>query len=89
MRRHVEGMLWITVPVSLILAAGTSAKILLIVLGIVALGATAVVIPLHFFRAWRRLGSVPNRREYAVWVGLETLFAVSLVAGLVFTLSSH
>jgi apolipoprotein N-acyltransferase len=83
MRRRVESVLWLTTPISIMLAAVTSAKIPLMVLGALCVGATLVVVPLHFFRAWRRLGSVPNRREYAVWVGLETLFVAGLAAGFV------
>jgi hypothetical protein len=80
MWRHAEGMLWLTTLGSLILAAIVSAKALLILLGVVALVATAVALPLHFVRLWRRLGSVRNKREFAVWGGIELLFAVGLIA---------
>jgi hypothetical protein len=90
MRRHMEGILWLTMLVSLYFAALTPAKShLLVLIAIVWVGATVVVVPLHFFRAWRRLGSVPNRREYALWVGLETLFAVGLAAGFVSCVTSR
>ena len=83
-RRHLEGVLWLTVFISLYLAALTPVRSgLLILITVIWGGATAVVVPLHFVRAWRRLDLVPNRREYALWVGLETLFAVGLVAGFV------
>jgi len=83
MRRNFESVLWFVVAITLILAAMTSARIPLAVLGILAVGAIAVVIPLHFFHAWRKLGAAPNKREYALWVGLETLFAIGLLAGFV------
>jgi hypothetical protein len=76
-------MLWLAAPVSLILAAMTSARIPLILLSAIGVGAPAAAVPLYFFRAWRRVGSVPNRREYIVWVGIETLIALGLIAGFV------
>jgi len=90
MPRQIEGILWLTSVISLLVAALAPARsYLLVLVAVVWVGATAVVIPLHFFRAWRRLGSVSNRGEYALWVGFETLFAAGLVAGFVLTVSSR
>jgi hypothetical protein len=89
MRQHWEGLLWLTALVSFLLAGMISARGPLILLGILSMGSMAVVIPLHFFRAWRRVGSVPNRREYVVWIGFETLFAVALVGGFIWMVTAH
>ncbi|MBZ5630544.1 MAG: hypothetical protein LAO06_16925 [Acidobacteriia bacterium] len=40
----------------------------------------AIVIPLHFYRAWRKLATVPNRTGYALWVLFETMFAAAVMA---------
>jgi hypothetical protein len=53
MWRHIEGGLWFLALVSLLLAAITSGKVLLTLLAILAVGATLVVVPLHFLKAWR------------------------------------
>ena len=60
---------------SFMLAGMTSSKAVLILLGTLGVGSTIWVVPLHFFRAWRRFRSVPNRHEYALWVGFETVLA--------------
>ncbi len=73
----------------LVLAAQTASRVLLALIAIICLSSLVVVIPLHFWRAWRRVFVVPNRSEYAVWVGLETLFAVALVSGCVYMVSAR
>ena len=84
-KNHLEGILWVTTFSSLLLAAQTSTKTYLMVIAGVFMIST-VVVPLHFYRAWRRLRTVPNQRAYAFWVGLETLFAGGLlVAGVLAT----
>ena len=45
---------------------------------------TAVAVPLYLYRAWLKVKSVPNRIEYALWVGFETLCAVALTAGVAY-----
>jgi len=89
MRRHVEGTLWLTAVVSFMLAGMTSTETSLILLGVLGLGATVAVVPLHFFRAWSRLGSAPNQREYCLWVSFETLCALGLVLALCSALLQH
>jgi hypothetical protein len=36
------------------------------------------VVPLvfYFYRAWRRVGAVPNRAAYIAWMSIETVFAL-------------
>ena len=82
MWERVEGMLWALAFGCPLLAAQLSARALLMVVAVVWFAAIALVIPLHFYTAWRRLISVPNQREYAFWVGLETLFAAGLVGSI-------
>jgi general secretion pathway protein G len=55
----------------------------LLALIIVWLLLTAVALSLHFYRAWRRLHSVPNKWAYAVWLTFETTCALALVGTLV------
>jgi hypothetical protein len=85
LKRHLEGTLWLASFGSLILAAQTWAvgAYLAVMAGIFVVS-TVVVIPLHFYRAWRRLRNVPNKRAYAFWVGLETLFAGGLMSAFEF-----
>ena len=84
MRRHIEGVLWLVCLTSFLLAAvAPPHSSLLVVLGLASGVAIVVVGPLHFFRAWKKLKTVPNKREYACWVGFETLCAAAFgVAGL-------
>ncbi len=80
MKRHLEGLLWALSVCALFAASSGSSRSLLIVLGFLWLASTAIVIPVHFYRAWKKLARVPNRSEYAVWVGFETVAAVILVS---------
>jgi len=91
MKRHVEGILWGTVVALPYIAAlcdfGHHA---FMAIAVVWLATTAVVIPLHFYRAWKRAPRVQNRREYAAWVGFETLAVAALIAlGIYSTLGTH
>jgi hypothetical protein len=45
--------------------------------------------PLHFLRAWRKLEAVPNKGQYAAWVGFETACTLALVGGFVYIMFSH
>jgi hypothetical protein len=42
-----------------------------------------VFLVFYFYRAWRRVGAVPNRGAYIAWMSIETVFALAAVAGLV------
>jgi len=82
-KKHLEGILWLTTSGSLLLAAQTSTRAYLMVIAGVFVISTAIVLPLHFYGAWRRLRTVSNKHSYAFWVGLETLFACCLIFALV------
>jgi len=79
MRKHAEGILWTAVLGVPLLVTQISAGKILLLLAVVWIATITVVIPLHFYKAWRNFGTVPNKREYALWVGLETLFAAGLL----------
>jgi hypothetical protein len=82
-KKHLEGVLWLTAFGSLVLAAQASTRAYLMVIAGIFVISTAIVLPLHFFVAWRRLRTIPNKRSYAFWVGLESLFAGGLVIAVV------
>jgi hypothetical protein len=81
MKRHAEGLLWFASFGCLYAAALTSSKAYLPVIAVVWAVTTGTVVPLHFIRAWRKRGAVPNKTQYAAWVGFETICAVALVCG--------
>ena len=85
-RPHLEGMLWLTAFASFLLASMTSSKLTLILLGVAGVSSTLVVFPLHFFKAWRRLRYAPNRREYALWVGFETVCACAFFLSIIWAM---
>ena len=60
-------------------------KVLLGVLGIWFLY-TVVAVPLYFYRAWRRLPTVPNKVAYATWLGFETFVVISLLSAIAYAL---
>lgn len=80
MRNHTEGILWTAVLGLPLLVTQISAREILLLFAAVWVAAIMVVIPLHFYKAWRRYNSLPNKREYAVWVGVETLFTAGLLS---------
>ncbi len=89
MKRHSEGMLWAVSLLSLIVAAMTSTKAYLPVIAIVWVVSSVIVTPLHFYKAWRRWADVPNSRQYAAWVGFETIATMALIGFFVYSISSH
>jgi len=89
MRRHAEGLLWTISILSLIAAAMATARSYLFAIAIIWLASTVTVIPLHFYRAWRRWSEVPNRRQYAAWVGFETLATMAPIGLFVYSISSR
>ncbi len=50
---------------------------------------TAIAIPLSLYRAWLRIRIVPNRIEYALWVGFETFCALALGGGIAYYVLQH
>lgn len=53
--------------------------VLLLLWFLLSVGALVV----HFYRAWRRVGAVPNRAAYIAWMSIETVFAFAAIVGLV------
>jgi hypothetical protein len=37
----------------------------------------------YFYRAWKRVGAVPNKAAYIAWLIIESAFALAAVAGIV------
>ncbi len=44
---------------------------------------SVVALVFYFYRAWRRVGAVPNKAGYIAWMSIETVFALAALAGLV------
>ena len=88
MLRHLEAWLCFMALTSFWLAAMTSARVPLMLLGVSGVGAVLVVVPLHFVKAWRRFPSIPNKREYALWVGFEMVFACGFLVCVIWALRS-
>jgi hypothetical protein len=42
--------------------------------------ATPIAVFTYFNQAWRKIGSVPNKSAYAIWLGLESIVAVSILS---------
>lgn len=59
-------------------------KFVLFLCAALLLVATPVAAVGYFKEAWQRLGSVPNRTSYMVWLGLETTAAVGVFALIVY-----
>lgn len=74
---------------SLVVAGMMTSKTSVTIVACVWLVSSVIVVPLHFYRAWRRWRDVPNRRQYAVWVGFETLATVLLIVLFLYTLVLH
>jgi hypothetical protein len=89
MKQHAEGLLWFTSFGCLVAAALTSLQPYLPLIAVVWALTTVTVVPLHFFRAWRKLGAVPNKGQYAAWVGFETVCTIVLIGGFVYLMVSH
>jgi hypothetical protein len=80
MKRYFEAVLWTLSVGALLAAAMVSSRPFLLFLATVWIVSTAIVIPLHFYRAWKRWAHVSNRRAYAVWVGFETAATLALIS---------
>jgi hypothetical protein len=89
MKRHCEGILWAVSLLSLIVAAMTTTKAYLLIVAVVWIASSVIVIPLHFYRAWRRWAGVTNPRQNAVWIGFETFATVVFIGLFVYSMSSH
>jgi hypothetical protein len=80
MKGHVEGVLWPLSIATLLVAGLGRSRLLLLILAILWAVSTSIVIPVHFYRAWKRWERVSNRRDYATWVGFETVTAIVLIS---------
>lgn len=89
MKRHIEGVLWVVSFLSLLVAGMMTTKAYLAIVGCVWIASSAIVIPLHFFNAWRRWLDVPNKQLYALWVGFDTLAAMALIGLFIYAITSH
>ena len=78
-RLSIESLFWLAAITCFFFAAILLRPVAL-AFAILWLVVTAIVIPLHFYKAWRRLATVPNRGEYAIWVFLETMLAAAAMA---------
>ena len=78
-RLSIEGLLWFACVLSLFVGAILLRPITL-AFALIWIVVTAIVVPLHLYKAWRKLAAVPNPREYAVSVLLETIFATAVIA---------
>ena len=82
-KQHAEGLLWLASFGCLFAAALASLGAYVPIFAVVWAVTTAVVIPMHFLKAYRKVRAAPNRRLYAVWVGFEALFTFVLLGCLV------
>jgi hypothetical protein len=89
MKRHAEGLLWLASFSCLVAAALTSLKAYLPFIAVVWALTTVAVVPLHFIRAWRKLGAVPNKGQYAAWVGFEAVCAIALIGSFIYLMISR
>jgi hypothetical protein len=80
MKQHLEGLLWALSIGAMPAAAMVSSRPFLLFLAVMWIVSTAIVIPLHFYRAWKKRAHVSNRRGYAVWVGFETVATLALIS---------
>jgi len=55
----------------------------IIVLSAVWFLLSVVVLFFYLYRAWRRVGAVPNKAAYIAWLSIESAFALAAVAGIV------
>jgi hypothetical protein len=55
-----------------------------VVCGLFIIG-TLIALTTYFTRAWRKLGTVPNRSAYMTWLGLETIAALFVLCGLAYS----
>src|SRR5207248_599292 len=44
---------------------------------------SVVALSVYFSRGWRRINIVPNKAAYIVWMSMETVFALVVLAGIV------
>jgi hypothetical protein len=81
---------WIVMLVSsaVILTRTVSNAIAFPILGLMLVWFLLSVLALghYLYRAWRRTSAVPHKLAYVAWMTIETVFALSAVAGIVWLL---
>lgn len=87
--KHFEDLFWSVALIFPILAAIVIERRMLPAIALAWILAIFIVVPLHFWRAWRRLRTVPNKTQYATWVGFETLCVLALIAVSVYGVMSR
>ncbi|MFZ0201047.1 MAG: hypothetical protein WB523_15950 [Candidatus Sulfotelmatobacter sp.] len=85
MKQRIEGILWALSIGTLFVAGLGRSRPLLLILAIAWIVSTAAVIPLHFYRAWRRWAHVSNKLQYAAWVGFEAAATAVLISLVIYT----
>ena len=60
--------------------AKPTVKTIVVVLYVLLLIGTPAALFTYFYQAWRRVGTVPNKTVYFIWVGLENVAAVAVLA---------
>ncbi len=46
---------------------------------------TLIALMTYFTKVWRKAKTAPNRTAYVVWIGIETIAALSVVFGLTYS----
>lgn len=57
---------------------------IIVVAYILFLIGTPVALANYFNRAWRRIGTVPNRTSYVIWMSLESIAGAGLIGVLAY-----
>ena len=63
------------------------AKLLLEVVVVLLLVTTPFVVYQYFDSAWWKAASAPNKTAYVIWVGLETVAAVTVTCALLYAVA--
>src|ERR1700730_4847310 len=58
------------------------ATVILLLLGLWVV-LSVVALSVYFYRGWRRINIVPNKAAYIVWMSIEKVFALVVLAGIV------
>ena len=76
---------WFLPPLDSHVRVQPAVKAAFAVASVLLLVGTLIALMAYFTRAWRKLGTVANKTEYMVWVGLETIAALSVLFGFVYS----
>ena len=78
------GAAWLLPPLDSRIRPHPASAALIVVCCAGMIAWTCVSLYRYFSRAWRNRRRVPNRTEYVVWLGLETLAAVGVVIAVLY-----